>query len=581
MKLVVEKPKKKDEEMLRTIWWSLLSLTLLGMCLFAEADLTNEKLRLPRIFGDHMVLQQGQDLPLWGKAKPGETVRVTVGDRSGETVVGADGKWMLRLKPMPVTQEAVQVKISSADEEKVFDDVLIGEVWLCSGQSNMAMGIGNMKVGEHVIAKANHPKLRMFLMPRSVSFEKAEDVEAKWVVCTPESLAPQGYGWGGFSAIGYYFGSALLNNLDRPIGLIGAWDGGTRIHCWTSLEGLQSLPGTQTDTAKRVREFLKKKASLAVDMEKHTNVLMPRYNAEFKLWKQAHDQTMAAWSEARAQAQKENNPLPPRPARAKLSRRPLAPDATFSLATVLFNAKIAPIAPYALRGVLWYQGEANAYPKQNEEYRDLLPIMIADWRKHWAQPDLPFLYVQLPNLNSHGGAEQYKEWWPILRESQRLAGSTPNTAMVVSIDVGDPNDLHPTVKKPIADRLVLAARKLAYGEDLVISGPMIDRATLQDDQVVLHFTDRGRGLMIGGVDDDLQVHESTGTPENFELAGEDGLFVPSQAKIEGDKVLVWNEVIPNPKAVRYAWDDNPEPAVNLYNKEGLPASPFKIRVGTE
>jgi len=562
--------------MLRSITWSLLSLTLLGTSLLAEADLSNEKLWLPHIFGDHMVLQQGQDLPLWGKAKPGETVRVTVGDHSGETEAAADGKWMLRLKPMPVTQVAVQVKISSAGEEKVFDDVLIGDVWLCSGQSNMAMPIHKMKTGDEDISRANYPTIRYFKIPRSVSYEKSETVKGKWVVCHPDTLKTND-----FSAIGFYVGEALQAHLNRPIGLIGAYDGGTRIHNWMSLESLQEFPGSRTSTAGLVKDFLKKKASLEKDMAHYRQVLLPEWDALHTEFKRDRGAKNLAWKQALDEARATGQAIPPRPERGHLPNRPLAPDTNFTLPTVLFNAKIAPIAPYALRGVLWYQGEANAYPKQNEEYRDLLPIMIADWRKHWAQPELPFLYVQLPNLNSHGGAEQYKEWWPILRESQRLAGSTPNTAMVVSIDVGDPNDLHPTVKKPIADRLVLAARKLAYGEDLVISGPMIDRATLQDDQVVLHFTDRGRGLMIGGVDDDLQVHESTGTPENFELAGEDGLFVPSQAKIEGDKVLVWNEVIPNPKAVRYAWDDNPEPAVNLYNKEGLPASPFKIRVGTE
>jgi len=181
----------------------------------------NVKLWLPAIFGDHMVLQQVRELPVWGRAPPGENVRVTVGDRSGEVEAGADGRWVVRLEPMPVTQEALQVAVSCAGEEEVFDDVLIGDVWLCAGQANMAMGIGNMKTGKQVVAKANHPKLRLFLMPRSVSFDKAEDVDAEWIVCTPESLAPQGYGWGGFSAIGYYFGSALLRDRNVPIRIEG------------------------------------------------------------------------------------------------------------------------------------------------------------------------------------------------------------------------------------------------------------------------------------------------------------------------------------------------------------------------
>jgi sialate O-acetylesterase len=182
---------------------------------------------------------------------------------------------------------------------------------------------------------------------------------------------------------------------------------------------------------------------------------------------------------------------------------------------------------------------------------------------------------------SHDGKPQYEDYWPVLRESQRLAAATPNTAMVVTIDVGDPKDLHPPVKKPIADRLVLAAKKLAYGEDLVISGPMIDSAKLQGEKVVLSFTNKGSGLMIGAADKDFKVSEAQGTPANFELTGKDGTFVPAQAAIEGDTVLVWSDAIKAPTAVRYAWKDNPEPPVNLYNREGLPASPFTVVIEVE
>jgi sialate O-acetylesterase len=556
---------------------NLLTLCLIGLTsglAVAEQNIaTHDVLWLPQIFGDHMVLQQGKDLPVWGKAKPGESVTVTVGDRSAETRAAADGKWVLRLKPLPVTQEAVQVKISSAGEQRIFDDVLIGDVWLCSGQSNMAMPINKMKTGHEEVAKANHPKLRYFKIPRSVSFDKSETVKGEWVVCTPESLTADG-----FSAVGYYFGTALLKDLNRPIGLIGAYDGGTRIHCWMSLESLQSFPGHRTDTAKQVNEFLRKKASLEGDMAHHKNVLLPKWEEELKAFKAEMDKRNAAWLEARAQATKSNQPIPPRPARAKIANRPLAHDGNFTLPTVLYNAKIAPLAPYALTGALWYQGEANAYPGMNEEYATLLPMLIQDWRKQWGQGDFPFLYAQLPNLNSHGGEPKYDDWWPALRESQRIAASTPNTAMVVTIDVGDPNDLHPTIKKPIAERLVSAAKKIAYGEDHVISGPMIESAERQGDKVVLRFTHTGGGLMIGSMDQNFKVSKSQGPLANFELAGADGTFAAAQAAIDGDSVLVWSDAIKLPTAVRYAWKDNPQPAVNFYNREGLPASPFTLTV---
>ena len=403
----------------------------------------------------------------------------------------------------------------------------------------------------------------------------------EWVVCTPESLAPQGYGWGGFSAIGYYFGSSLLKLRDTPIGLIGAYDGGTRIHCWTSLEGLQRLPGAQTDTAQRVREFLAKRESLEQDMAHHRDVLLPEWEAEFRAWKTERERKTAEWKKQRDEAREAGKPLPPRPPRERISNRPLAPDANFTLPTVLFNAKIHPLAPYALNGVLWYQGEANAYPKQYDEYRDLLPIMIKDWRKHWGREDLPFIYVQLPNLNTKGGDPRYRDWWPTLRESQRTALGTPKTAMVVTIDVGDPQDLHPTVKKPIADRLVRAARRVAYGEDVVAAGPMIAAATVNADKVFLRFSDIGSGMITGSLGADYRMSETDDAPAHFELAGADGIFHPAQARLESDHVVVWSDQVRQPGGVRYAWAPNPAPPVNLYNREGLPASPFKIVLNSE
>ena len=555
--------------------YSLVLFLMVGVALQSAvfASDADGNLWLPSIFGDHMVLQQGKDLPVWGKAKPGETVVVTVGEQSAETEAGENGQWTVRLKPMPVNQDPVEVKVTSGPETKTFKDVLVGDVWFCSGQSNMGMGIGKMKNGKQVVSKADHPKLRIFLMPRSVSFERAEDVNAKWVVCTPETLAPKRRG--SFSAVGYYFGSSLLKDLNRPIGLIGAYDGGTRIHAWTSLEGLQSFPGKHNDTAKRVQRFLKLKSTLAQDMERHQTVLMPEWEAKLKVYKAEMTKRYDAWEKARAQAKKEGKPMPSRPKRAKLSNAPMPPNANYTLATVLFNAKVAPVAPYAITGAIWYQGEANCYPKLNVEYRQLLPIMIKEWRKEWGQGDFPFLYVQLPNMKTEA---KHEGWWSPVRESQRSALNTPNAFMAVSIDVGDPNDLHPTVKKPIADRLVLAAKEHVYGEDVVGTSPMIKDAQIVDGKITLNFTDIGNGLTIGQMDTDFNFSVAQGQPANFELAGKDGKFVPAQAKIEGDTVIVWSDDLKEPMTIRYAWRNNPEPPVNLYSKEGLPASPFEISI---
>lgn len=532
------------------------------------------ELWMSKLFGDHMVLQQGKDLPVWGRAEPGETVTVSIGDRQLETKVGADGKWKILFPPMPVTGEAVQVRVACGGEVKVFNDVLLGDVWLCSGQSNMGVPLAKAKTAKEDIAAADIPRLRYFLIPRSVSFDPAEDVQGEWRISTPENLQKNS-----FSAVGYYFGASLQSDLDRPVGLIGAYDGGTRIHNWMSLESLERFPGSRTSTEKFVKDFQEKKAQLETAMVEYRNKLLPEWEALFATWKEEYDKQMSAWLAARDEARAAGQPLPPRPPRPHLPNRPLAPDGNYTLATVLFNAKIAPLMPYALTGAIWYQGEANAYPQQNEEYRHLLPMMVADWRAKWGQGDFPFLYVQLPNLISHDGDPRYKDYWPVLRESQRLAeAEIPNSAMVVTMDVGDPNDLHPTVKKPFADRLVLAAKKVAYGQDLTDSGPMIDRAVVVDGQVKLSFTSVGSGLMTGEIDEQYLVHERQEPPANFELAGEDGVFVTAEAELDGDTVRVRTDAVANPAFVRYAWADNPVPMVNLYNKEGLPASPFTIEI---
>jgi sialate O-acetylesterase len=481
-----------------------MSLILTAIVMFAAqnaafASDADSKLWLPSIFGDHMVLQQGKDLPVWGKAKPGEKVTVTIGVQTAETKAGADGKWIMRLKPMPVNHDPVEVKVTSGAQTKTFIDVLVGDVWLCSGQSNMAMGIGNMKTGKQVVAKADHPKLRLFQVERQVGFEKCEEVKGKWIICTPESLAPKGYGWGGFSAIGYYFGAALQQDKNIPIGMIGSYVGGTQINAWSSLESLESFHERGTDNAKQLLNLKRKKATLDQRKKEYDETIFPKYDKEFTAWKAAESKKLKDWQAALKIARAKGEAHPKRPARTKPTfKRPIDPVQEFGLPSVLYNGMIHPLIPYAIKGAMWYQGEANCYPKRNTEYATLLPNMIKDWRTKWGQGDFPFLFVQLPNLNNTNPKKL--GWWATLRESQRQSLATSNTAMVVSIDVGDPNDLHPAVKKPIADRLVLAAKEHVYGDDVVGTSPLVKGAKLQDGKVVLSFSNVGGGLMIAKMD---------------------------------------------------------------------------------
>jgi sialate O-acetylesterase len=558
---------------MKTTIMIILSVVCMG---FSSAH-AEQPLWLPAIFGDHMVLQQGKDLPVWGKAVANETVVVTVGGQTAETKAGADGKWIVRLKPMTVNQDPVELTVTSGSDMKTFKDVLVGDVWLASGQSNMGMGIAAMKGGKEIVAKADHPKLRLFQVERQVSFEKSEEVKGKWIICTPETLAPKGYGFGGFSAIGYYFGAALQQDKNIPVGMIGSYVGGTLIQSWSSLECLEQFNERGTDNAKQLLDFKRKKATLDQRKKEYDETIFPKYDKVFKAWKASETKKIEDWQAALTIAREKGEAIPKRPARAKLTvKRPIDPVQEFRLPTVLYNGMINPIIPYAIKGALWYQGEANCYPNRNTEYATVLPNMIKDWRSKWRQGDFPFFVVQLPNMNT--SSPKKFGWWSTFRESQRLALNTPNTFMAVTIDVGDPNDLHPTVKKPIADRLVLAAKEHVYGDDVVGTSPLIKDAQLVDGKVSLSFTDIGSGLTIGKMDKDFNFSIAEGNPLHFELAGNDGKFVTAQAKIEGDTVIVWSDDLKDPTTVRYAWRNNPEPAVNLYNKQGLPASPFETNI---
>ena len=538
-------------------------IALLFPATLIPASLSGEKeeLSIAKIFTDHGVLQRDMPTPIWGKAAPGTPVNVRFANQTKTTKSDQQGKWQVQLDPMPANSSPAELTVSSGSKTITLTDILVGEVWLCSGQSNMGHALSRATGGEQAIASANHPKLRLFRVKQNPAYSPVDDVEGEWIVCSPDALRRNG---GGFTAVGFFFGRQLLEKLDCPIGLIGSYVGGSNVEAWMSEEALSAFPDRRSQTVRRLWNYQKARDGMDQAMAEHAPKLAA-WEAEWAARNEAHRKDLAAWQAATQKAREANKPVPERPKPGSLSRRPLEPNRYPHHATVLYRGMIEPLIPYGIRGTIWYQGEANCYPKRAEEYATSFPMMITDWRKRWAQGDFPFLFVQLPNF------AKAKEDWMTLRESQRQTNETvANTAMAITIDVGDPNDLHPVDKKPVADRLALLARAEVYGEDVIASGPLIHSAKRMDDgRLRLMFRFSETGLRSGATDG-----EKLG---GFELAGEDGVFVPAQAAIEGKNVIVWRDDIVT-HHVRYAWSPNPFPAANLYNRVGLPASPFSIKV---
>ncbi|MDG1894501.1 MAG: sialate O-acetylesterase [Fuerstiella sp.] len=502
-------------------------------------------------------------VPVWGWSEPGAKVMVGFAGQKESSTADNSGRWLIKLQPMRASAESRELTVTSVDKKVTLKDVLVGEVWLASGQSNMGLAISKAKGGREAVANADLPRLRMFRVKQNPMYEPGADVDGDWFACSPNAFK-EGRD---FSAVAFFFGQELLNSQDCPIGLIGSYVGGSPVEAWMSTEALTAFPvrrGVRTETWKRLYAFRQARDGMAKAMADHGPKLAA-WEAELAARNQAHRNALTAWKEAAAKAREAKQEPPPRPQPAPVSRRPLEPNRYPHHATVLFRGMIEPLIPYGMRGAIWYQGEANCYPRRAEEYATSFPLMIADWRERWGQGDFPFLFVQLPNF------AKAKNDWMTLRESQRLvAGSVPNAAMVVTIDVGDPNDLHAADKKPVADRLALLARVEVYGEDAIASGPMIESAKRMDDgRTRLTFRHPQPGLQSG----------ATGGAKlgGFELAGEDGVFVPAQAGIQGGSVVVWRDDVET-HHVRYAWAPNPFPAASLYNRRGLPASPFIIKV---
>lgn len=483
---------------------------------FAQAEV-----RLPHVISDHAVLQREGPIHIWGWATPGARLSAHFHDQTVPTIANDRGDWSLWLAP-EAAGGPYTLTISGDGAPVTVSDLLVGDVWFASGQSNMEIpldgfpGQAVIKNAAQEIASANNPRLRLLLVDKKSSDFPVNDVSATWTTCTPETARH-------FSAIAYFFGREIAAKENVPVGLVDSTWGGTPADSWMSLDTLGSNPDLLPAFASRARF-----ANMQTDL----------------------DATIAAEKAEDAAAAAAGKPRP---------SHPWHPFETSWLPAGPYNGMIAPFTPMSIKGFLWYQGETNSAQDRAPYYETLFSALIGDWRMHFAQGNLPFLFVQISSFNSP------REDWGRVRDAQRRTLAVANTAMAVTLDVGLANNVHPPDKQTVAARLALAARHMVYGEQVAYQSPLFREATteLQPDGTVSMrvWFNHGNGLTYHG-------EPETG----FELAGADGRFVPAQAKVEGDTVLVWSSAVAHPAYVRYGWMGVMEN--NLYNAAGLPASTF-------
>jgi len=655
--------------------------TLLLPLASAFADVT-----LPAIFSDHMVLEKTAKVPFWGKADPGEKVTVTLGEKTATATAGDDGKWTTSLDLSDSGPGPFAVKVQGKNEIPIAD-VLVGEVWVASGQSNMEWTVKNTTDANEEIAKSANPQVRQFLVKKSALPAPTDFVEGTWTVASPETT-------GGFTAVGYFFAKALNKELNTPVGLINTSWGGTPSEAWTSQEALKSVPELKDASERllkdvasfpeRSKEYIEKFstwlkdnnradqkadpaafAGVDVSTESWAPVTIPGeitgpglpkngvvwlrrdievsevpkdgfrpsfngidgFEAFYWNGELIKEYTYETASEAgprrayvipAAKIKKGKNVAavrlyaPERSpsvkgdltqfgkqtsqwlAKAEVSFPALAADikpapaapATLPppshTASYLYNGMLDPIIPYAIKGAIWYQGETNA--GRSIQYRTAFPLMITDWRTQWEQGDFPFYFVQLANFQSKEN-KPAESGWAELREAQSQTLKLANTGQAVIIDIGESGDIHPRNKKDVGERLAKIALAKDYGKDIAYSGPVYQSMKVDGDKVRLTFDHLGGGLVAQPVPAkydvntgakqtaDLVRNSPKSELEGFAICGEDKQWVWADAKIDGDNVVVWSDKVAKPVAVRYGWANNPN--TNLYNKAGLPASPFR------
>lgn len=610
------------------------------------------------LFADNMVLQRDMKVPIWGWTTPGTSVTVSMEGQTAKSLADKDGKWTVLIGPY---QAGGPYTLSiSGEETRAFSNVMVGDVWICSGQSNMDMGIKMAQDADMEIARANNPLLRLFIVEHRYATTPQELLRGQWRVCTSSTVAQDG--WEGFSAAAYFFGRQLVQDVKIPIGLIQVAWGGTVAESWTSAQGLKPLrdfaPAFKA-AAESTAEYEQKVtawyqaldpgsagsgvwASPSFDSSNWKTMSLPSYWEKAGLpdfdgivWFRKEvdipeswagkplslhlgpiDEIDTTWFNGTMVGQTEQYdvareyPIPGnlvkaghaviavrvldtgsnggfngKPEQMQLQLQgdeqaaiPLAGSWQYmasapydaktmtvpkhldiNTVTALFNGMVNSLIPYGMTGVTWYQGEANVGRAQ--QYQKLLPAMIQDWRSRFGVGDFPFLLVQLANFIPQGDGSGTS--WAALREAQLMTvKQVPNTALIVAMDIGDAHDIHPKNKQEVGRRLALAAEALTYKLPVEYSGPFYHGMQIKGNKIILTFTQVGGGLMIKG--DTLQ---------GLTIAGKDQKFVPALAEIAGNTLVVSSPDIANPVAVRYGWADNI--ACNLYNKAGLPASPFR------
>jgi len=536
---------------------------LLSICVvsLATSFTAYAEIKMATLFADGMVLQQKSKVPVWGWGDQGAKVTVTFGSQRKSTTIPANGKWMVSLAPLTASAKPAQMTIKLGNETKTINDVLVGEVWICSGQSNMDFTMQKISTGlktpeskpivdsiKKEMASARDPLLRHIEVPHAFSYQKElTNFEGSWIDCQPENT-------GKFTAVGYFFGRELRRELKVPIGLIECAWGGSRQEPWIPMETFQNSKSEMGDyyrtAVSKMDQTIKK-----WDPE----VAQKNYKKQLALWK--------------AQGKKwVKGKLPRKP------RKPGKPQADRQFPSVMYNAMIHPLVPYAIKGTIWYQGESNAgfYP---DVFAPRFMSMIEGWRKAWGQGDFPFYYVQLANYKQIAEQPKETDGWATVCDQQRIALKLKNTGMAVINDIGEARDIHPKNKIDTGKRLALWALAKNYGKkDLVFSGPLYEKSKFSDNKVTITFSSVGGGLMVGKkslMEPTIKVDASL---KGFQICGTDRAWKWADAKIVGkNQVEVTHPKISSPIEVRYAWASNPG-QVNLYNKEGLPTSIFKTTV---
>lgn len=514
---------------------SKFSITTAAALLVFLSPALAAPLSLPHFFSDHMVLQRDTSANIWGTAAPDTEVVVTFKGNEASASADENGQWHATVETGPADATGSDLVISSGNETTTIKDVLVGEVWLASGQSNMVWTMDRVEDYAEEISKADYPGIRFFLAPMVTAVEPQDDIEGEWSLCNSETL-------GGYSAVAYFFAKTLHEELGIPVGVIKTAWGGKPVETFTSREALNTLPGTK----KLVDELL------ASDAQFDEEQAQRGYEARLADWETA----IAAW---KAKPAEERGRPPRRPA---VPKRPLL---TEGRPGVLFNAMIHPFVGYTIQGAIWYQGEGNAKPGA-VPYDQTLPLLINDWRTRW-DDDFSFYFVQLANFRQPTTEPGDNDPWPLLQDRMRLVlDTTPGTGMAIINDIGEADDIHPKNKHDVGKRLALWALARDYGKKLVAwSGPLYRDAEFGESAVTVSFDQVGKGLEV----------RDGGELKRFEIAGKDKVWHWAKAKIEGeDTVVVSSPEVGAPAAVRYAWAANPEGA-NLVNSEGLPASVFR------